>query len=103
MNERELLKELRALRERVAELERTVSYLDVREARVPRAFTPANLIPTVASLPAIPTTTDLRIVLWGDTTLISGGDGDNQMWSATKGDTVWRPQTKLTNKSGAPG
>lgn len=57
-------------------------------------------IDIVAALPAIPSTPTL--VYWGSSSTISGGTGDDQIWSSGPTNTLWYPTTKLTDKSGTP-
>lgn len=57
-------------------------------------------IPTVKTLPAIPTSDNRnRIVKW---TSEGAGTGDDQKWGAQKGDTKWHPMEKFTDKDGTP-
>jgi len=56
--------------------------------------------PIVAVLPAIPAS-GYKEVMWGNSSLITGGTGDNQVWSAYAGQMEWYPiQGVYTNRSG---
>jgi len=57
-------------------------------------------IDTVAKLPAIPEF--FKIVFWASSSFMTNGTGDNQLWTAAKGDSVWQPMSKFTNRSGVP-
>ncbi len=59
-------------------------------------------IELVAELPAIPDTGTL-IVIWGDSTRITGGTGDNGYWIASADDTEWSPFVYFTALEGTPG
>lgn len=62
-----------------------------------------TLLDVVATLPPIPDEEHTeRRVFWGDATVIEGGTGDNQIWSATWKDTRWYP-SRPTTKTGTPG
>lgn len=52
----------------------------------------------VTALPAIPTS-GMKEVYW---TSGGGGTGDNQVWRAYAGQSVWYPTQKFTSKSGTP-
>lgn len=56
----------------------------------------------VKELPAIPTAPQTsRIVFWAGADRLEGGTGDNQLWTASTGDTRWYPcGAKFTDKTG---
>jgi hypothetical protein len=55
----------------------------------------------VAVLPAIPTTGYLAVI-WGDSSAISGGTGDNGIWEANEFQDRFYPRNSYTNLSGVP-
>lgn len=54
-------------------------------------------ITTVKTLPAIPIRP--RLVFW---TSADGGTGDNGLWFAAPGYTVWSPDNRFTTQAGTP-
>ena len=91
---------------RIGQLEAEIAYL--RQAvssipiRMPVGAGGGLVATTVAALPAIPTSVDFQLVLWGDDTLITGGTGDNNFWFAAKGATRWTPFPCFTDSEGDP-
>jgi hypothetical protein len=62
-----------------------------------------TMLEIVATLPPVPTDEGAyKKVFWGNSTVIDGGTGDNQAWTASWKDTRWYPE-RPTTKNGTPG